>query len=217
MRTTFNPGATTVAEGNKFLTEEVKMLGKKFLRLALIMGVALAIVLSGSQIAAASSAVTQGDVQATLQSWNTARLAILINSHSVAAAQLDGFTRGRIRPSGDGEHYCVQDWHVILVAYITGGDQSFTYQDAVAELSPIETTYILDGVSLPVTETPVVRRTLSTPGDVQYGFAAASIVSPSAVGVGAHTLTWIVSDPFGTETTNITIYMDAAGTGACVQ
>lgn len=196
------------------------MFSKKLFRCVLMLGVALLIMVSGTHVMAGSGRVTRGDVEAALQSWNTGLRAIRFTSRSVAAASLDGLQRGRIVPAANGAHYCVEDWHVILIAWIAGGDQSYTYQDAVADLAPTETSFILDGETLSITETPIVRRvgpTLSEEDYVNYGFAVGSILSPADAGVGAHALTWLVTLPDESFRVDITFYMDPPDSGACAQ
>jgi hypothetical protein len=112
----------------------------------------------------------------------------------------------------------VEDWHVIMNAWVTGGDQSFTYQDASAELSGITNTFILDDVTLSIQETPIVRRVVPFIGDVDFGFAVGSILSPAELGIGEHTLTYVFTFPDGSSDGNtITFHVDPPGSGACAQ
>ena len=192
------------------------MIGKKLIYLVVALSMTLAGLFSWSHVLAGSDNVTRGDVQATLQSWNTGVRAVLFTSGSVAAAQLDGVQRGRIIPAADGRHYCVEDWHVVLLSWVTGGDEAFTYQDALADLSGISTAFILDGRTLSTTETPVVRRVVPSIGSIDFGYAVGSILSPDDLGIGEHTLTTVFTFPDGsTETFTITFYMDPPGAGAC--
>ncbi|MEU7790831.1 hypothetical protein [Amycolatopsis sp. NPDC049159] len=51
--------------------------------------------------------------------------AAIRNHHVVGGgspADIDGRVSIRVLPSVDGRHYCQDDWHVILVAEISGGD-----------------------------------------------------------------------------------------------
>jgi hypothetical protein len=193
------------------------MFGKRLFHLLLAMSIALISLFSGAPVGAVSARVTQGDVEAVLQSWNTGRLALLLTSNSAAAAQLDGNERGRLFFGSDGRHYCVQDWHVVLTSWVTGGDKSFTYQDAVADLASTSTSYFLDGVILPTQQTPLVRRVGSTLDEVDYGYAVGSLLAPADLGVGGHTLTIIFFFDGSSSQSTVSFYMDAAGTGACVQ
>lgn len=193
------------------------MSAKKLFRLFFSFGLALLILVSGTHALASTGYVTKGDVEATLQSWDTGVRAVLFKSGAVAAAQLDGVQRGRIIPAANGAHYCVEDWHVILVAFVTGGGESFTYQDALVDLSGITTTFILDGRTLAMTETPVVRRVVPFLGEIDYGYAVGSILSPADISVGKHSLIFVATFPDDVVKFKSNIYMDAPGTGACAQ
>jgi hypothetical protein len=76
----------------------------------------------------------------------------------------------------------------------------------------------LDGATLSTQETPIVRRVVSFIGDVDYGFAVGSILSPEDLGVGEHTLTSVFTFPDGfSESITITFFVDPSGSGACEQ
>ena len=195
------------------------MFGKKFFYIALALSTALAVLFSSTHVSAGSENVTKGDVQALFHTWNTGLRALQFIGNAVAAAPLEGLQRGLIQPFlSDGAHYCVEDWHVIMIAWVTGGDKSFKHQDAVADLSGITTTFILDGVTLSTTQTPIVRRVVPFIGDVDYGFAVGSIQSPEDLGVGEHILTAVFTFPDGfSESITITFFVDPSGSGVCVQ
>ena len=195
------------------------MFGKKLFRLILILSLTLLVLASGTRVLAGSDRVTRGDVEATLHTWNTGLRALRFIGNAVAAAPLDGLQGGLIHPLlSDGAHYCVEDWHVVLSAWVTGGDDPFTYQDAVAELSGIQNAFILDGMMLPITETSIVRRVAAGFFENEFGYAFGSILSPADLEVGEHTLTYMVTFPEGdSEQTTITFFVDPAGSGACTQ
>jgi hypothetical protein len=195
------------------------MASRKVFHFIAALSIALLTLVSRTQALAGSGLVTRGDVEATLQSWDTGLRAVLFTSKSVTAAQADGFQRGRIIPAADGRHYCAEDWHVVLIAWVTGGDLSFKRQDAVADLSSVQTTFILDGVTLATKQTPIVRRVVPFIGDIDYGFAVGSILSPTAISVGTHTISMIATFSDGSPSVEFTstIYMDPSGSGACVQ
>jgi len=200
--------------------QEAKMIGKNLFRFIMSLGLALLILISGTQVLAGSDRVTRGDVEGAFRSWNGGLRALRFISVVVAAAPTDGFQRGAIHPLlSDGKHYCSKDWHVVVAGWITGGDQSFTYRDAVANLSGIENAFILDGVTLSITQTSIVRRVAAGAFEEEYGYIVGSILSPSDLSVGEHTLTWLASFDGGPleELTTITFYVDAAGTSACVR
>jgi SRSO17 transposase len=52
-------------------------------------------------------------------------------------------------------HFCAEDWHVILIAWIDGGDASFGHQQAEASLKPVTNNFTLDGAALATARTPV--------------------------------------------------------------
>jgi hypothetical protein len=201
--------------GENSRLQEVKMFGKKLFCFVVAVSLAFMFLASGTRVLAGSDRVTRGDVEATLHTWNTGLRALRFIGNATAAAPLEGFQQGLIHPLfSDGTHYCVEDWHVIMSAWVAGGEESFTPQDAVAELSGIESTFILDGMTLPITETPIVRRVA---GGNEFGYAFGSILSPSDLGVGEHTLTYMVAFPEGdADQVTITFYVDPSGSGACV-
>lgn len=195
------------------------MFGKKLFLIIIAVSLAFLTLASGPRVLAGSDQVTRGDVQSMFRTWNTGLRALRFIGNAVAAAPLEGLQRGLIQPFlSDGVHYCAEDWHVVMNAWVTGGDKSFTHQDAVAELSGIANTFILDGVTLSTQQTPIVRRVVPFIGDVDFGFAVGSILSPAELGIGEHTLTYVFTFPDGSsDGTTITFYVDAAGSGACAQ
>lgn len=195
------------------------MFGKKLFYFVLAFSMVLAALFSRTNVSAGSDNVTRGDVQAALQTWFTGLRALRFVGNAVAAAPLEGFQRGVIHPfRSDGVHYCVEDWHVVLAGWFTGGDQSFTYQDAVADLSGIEDVFILDGVMLATTQTSIVSIVAAGFFENEFGYAVGSILSPQDLAVGEHTLTYVFTFPDGfSESNTITFYIDPSGSGACVQ
>ena len=129
--------------------------------------------------------------------------------------------KGSIRPlpPWDGQHYCVSDWHVILLAYFNGGDQSFTYEDALNGLSGVQFSFTLDGETLSTTRTPI-KSYLEPPSvfEKAYGFQEGAIMAPADLGVGLHNLEVIVTDSrFDSESLklDITFYVDDVDSPAC--
>lgn len=195
------------------------MVRKKLFRFLFTCSVVLLIVISGTRVLADSGRITRGDVEGAFRTWNGGLRALRFISGVVVAAPIEGFQHGAIHPLlSDGKHYCAEDWHVVLAGWITGGDQSFTYQDAVANLSGIEDTFILDGVMLSTTQTSIVLRVEAGAFEEEYGFIVGSILSPSDLSVGEHSLTWLVAFPGEPqfEVTTITFYVDPSDTGACI-
>jgi hypothetical protein len=148
--------------------------------------------------------------------------AILLHSPPAQGAPADANIRGEIRPLPfhDGRHYCVEDWHVILVAIYDGGDASFTHQDAEARLDPVTVSFTLDGVPLPTTRT-VIKPFLAAELfglERAYAFQEGRIMAPSDLSVGSHQLvsTIVFSPGEPPEVREITFFVDAPGTGACL-
>lgn len=166
--------------------------------------------------------VTQGDVQALFQAFENGGWAILLHSPPAQGAPADANIRGEIRPLPfhDGRHYCVEDWHVILVAIVDGGDATFTHQDAQARLDPVTVSFTLDGVALPTTRT-VIKPFLAPELfglERTYAFQEGRIMAPSDLSVGSHQLvaTIIFSPGEPPEVSEITFFVDAPGTGVCL-
>jgi hypothetical protein len=192
------------------------MFHKRLFYFVLALSLTLAALFSRSSVSADSDNVTSGDVQALLRTWNSGLRALRFISGNAVAAPIDGFQRGLIHAFGsDGAHVCVEDWHVILTAWVTG-DESFTYQQAVVDLT-IESTFILDGEVLPINETPVVRRVVPLFFKDEFGYALGSILSPADLAVGEHTLTYVFTFLDGSSESNtIVFFVDPSGSGACV-
>jgi hypothetical protein len=156
---------------------------------------------------AASTRITQGDVQQVFQ--------------GVGAADVFG-SRGAIRPHRgspwDGAHFCAEDWHVILLTWTEGGDASFTRSDAARIMSGIVLDFRLDGAVLPTTRTAIKPFLDPERFGLQqaYFFNHGRIMSPTDLSVGQHELGVSVTDPTGTFDDGITFFIDAAGTGACL-
>jgi hypothetical protein len=183
-----------------------------------------ALVVTGSFAAvgtasASSVRVTQGEAQSILNAFGNGGWAILVNGGGTvqAGGPADSELRASIRPFSfySGRHYCVDDWHVLLIAWIAGGDSSYTYEDAVAELSTIDTTLKLDGVSLSTTRTDI--KSFLNPErfglEVAYYFQVGTLVAPGGLTVGTHVLSEVSSDGGKGKAK---FYVDASGTGACL-
>ena len=172
-----------------------------------------------------SRRITRGDVQAVFEAFGGGGLAVIQHSAVAQGAPADFLgSHGSIRPFGgspwDGAHFCEQDWHVILIADIEGGDASFKQQDAETIMQGLDIAFFLDGSPLPTTRTAVKR--FSNPErfglGVAYYFQQGRIMSPTDLSVGSHRLEVAVSDSSGAQNLQdgIRFFIDAAGTGACV-
>jgi|Tabmets5t2r1_1033131.scaffolds.fasta_scaffold18171_1 hypothetical protein len=174
---------------------------------------------AGSPAGANSPRITRGDVEAIFQATPNGGWAVLLHSPTGQGAPFDAQDRGAIRPLSfnDGKHYCAEDWHVILFAMIVGGDASFTRPEAEAILDSVVLSFTLDGAPLPTTRTTVKRFLNPAPDDVAYAVQEGRIMAPSDLSVGGHQLAVTISEPgFPTEVLEITFFVDAAGTGACL-
>ena len=177
-----------------------------------------------SQASAASGLVTKGDVEAILHSaWSGG--ALLFHAHPVPVQE--NFPRAGITPlsTNNGTHYCVDDWHVLRLAYFNGVDNVFffTKEQAIADLAATTVTLTLDGVTLPATRTPIIMfntaitRSAGAPGPFLV-FQTGSIFSPTALSVGDHTAGVFGNDPvFGPFSDSSTFTVDPSGTGVCLQ
>jgi hypothetical protein len=176
---------------------------------------------------ATSSKVTKGDAQAVLNAFGGAGK--VIRRHGVVqfGTPADPELRATIRPFSEktfpdspfnGRHYCADDWHVIVVAEIDGGDHSYSIQDANAALNPLTLTFTLDGAELPTTRTPIKR---FDPGphldgmEVAYFFQQGAVLSPSDLTVGSHSLSYTERAPGWEYQDAITFVIDPPGHGAC--
>jgi hypothetical protein len=118
----------------------------------------------------------------------------------------------------DGRHFCGEDWHTVLFSPVEGGDASFTKKDAAVILDAISVSFTLDGSPLASERT----RIKSVPDPSRFGFVNAyffnqgRVLSPDELSVGAHTLGVRIIDSSGTFDDQITVFIDAAGTGACL-
>ena len=160
--------------------------------------------------------VSQGDAQAVLQAFGNGGRAVLHHSTVAEGAPADFFgSHGSIRPfSGspwDGAHFSADDWHVILIADIEGGDSSFRQKDATDIMESLDVVFTLDGAVLPTTRTAIKR--FSDPGtfglDVAYYFQQGRVMGPTELAVGSHTLSVNISGPTGNFQDQITFSIDA--------
>lgn len=171
-----------------------------------------------------SSRITRGDVEAVLNAFGGGGWAVLLHSKTAEGAPADFLgSHGSIRPFAgspwDGAHFCGEDWHVILIADIEGGDASFTHDDAESIMNGLEVSFTLDGAPLPTTRT-AIKRFLNPEQfgfQVAYYFQQGQIMSPTDLSVGSHTLDVTIVDASGQQSLQdgITFVVDAPGTGAC--
>lgn len=188
-----------------------------------IVGVAVVFSLFNLASADASSdRVSRGDAEAVFHAFGGGGRVILNKNVTDTGAPADSDVRAAIRPfSGsifDGRHYCAEDWHVILIANISGDTPSWSLQEARAELASIETQFTLDGSALATTSTALKRFLVPELLGVAeaYYFQDGVVMSPSDLAVGGHTLGVTVFDgPDVIVEDEITFYIDATDTGSC--
>jgi len=122
-------------------------------------------------------------------------------------------------PQLNGRRFCALDWHVIAIAYLTGGDTSFTVQDAKIELDPLDNLFQLDGAPLLDVQTTAIKRFLGDLVGVETAYFKqwGKIVGPDELGVGAHTLKFqtFTNGVLTFDGPVITVFMDPAGSEAC--
>ena len=169
--------------------------------------------------------ITRGDAEAVLNAFGTGGQVILAHGGTVDAgpADFDG-SHGSIRPfqgsPWDGRHFCAEDWHVIVVAWFDGGDDTFNRQRAEDVIGPVTVSFTLDGNALDTTRTPI-KPFHDPPPDFgmerAWYFQQGKIMSPDDLSVGQHELSVRINDPItGVSDDGITFFIDAAGTGACL-
>jgi hypothetical protein len=166
--------------------------------------------LVGSPAGAASARITRSDAEAVFKA-------------ATRGVDLDPDVRVRILPLEDsvfdGRHYCVEDWHVIMLTWVEGGDASFTRQEAESRLNSVTMSFVLDGSLLATTRTKVVRfQHPELVGAVKaYAFSEGRIMAPTDLSVGTHVVSVTVSES-GVETlvSQATFVIDPPGTGTCL-
>ncbi len=170
--------------------------------------------------------VTKGDAQAVLNAFPNAGRIIrrqqIVQTNSPADPELKATIRPFSFPGSpfNGRHYCVEDWHVIVVALITGGDRSFSHQDAVADLSQFTLAFTLDGTELPTNRGPVKRfldpSSFEEGWEEAYCFQQGALRSPGELAVGSHSVSYTEVGPDGLSEDGITFFIDSPGEDGCL-
>jgi hypothetical protein len=101
-----------------------------------------------------------------------------------------------------------------------GGDASFKHDDAERIMNGLDVSFTLDGVPLPTIRT-AIKRFLNPEQfglQVAYYFQQGQVMSPADLNAGTHRLEVTMVDASGQQTfqDEITFFVDAPGTGACV-
>lgn len=175
-----------------------------------------------------SHRVSKGNAQSVFQEGAGAGRLLREKGHVDFGTPGDLNIRASIRPfSGtvfDGHHYCAEDWHVILIAYVSddsGRNSSFTKQIAESELDPLVINFTLDGQALTDTERTGVKNVPDAKESIGDGVTQAffiqqgRLMSPDELAVGEHTLSFTATGPDTDDSDSITFFIDAPGTGAC--
>jgi len=177
--------------------------------------------------------VNRGEAEAILQAFGNAGRNIAARSRArgivipTAGNPADPGLRATIRPFSiapfDGRHYCAQDWHVIVIAEIDGGDRSFTVQDAERSLGPLNVTFTLDDIELTETERTPIHDFLDSLSfdptfERAFFFQQGKLFAPDELAVGQHSLS-VVETTAGVETfrDSMSFFIDAVGEGVCVE
>jgi hypothetical protein len=168
--------------------------------------------------------VTRGGAQAVLEAAGGAGRIIRRKGVVQFGTPGDPDLKATIRPfSGspfDGRHYCTTDWHVILVAEISGGDSSFSEQDAKNELDQVTLAFTLDGAVLPTKRTAIKRfldpTSFVPEWDKAYYFQQGRVMSLDELAVGSHSVSF-TEVILGEESQDgITFFIDPEGESACL-
>jgi hypothetical protein len=169
--------------------------------------------------------VSRGAAVAAFNAFATGGRIILNRPGRDQGVPADSDVRAIIRPfSGtifDGRHYCAEDWHVLMLAWIDGGDPTYTRRDAEAALGPIANQLVLDNRTLSTQRTPI-KRFLAPEAppvgmDEAYFFNEGTILSPDELAPGSHRFSYVTTFGDGsTDSDEIIFFIDEAGTGACL-
>ena len=202
----------------------MRKFGPSFFKLLLVTFTFVVITLFPTQGLAKSDRISRGVVEAVLHAFTTGGRVVLLRTsdtsgfHAAPAELFEGSIRPFPGSPWDGGRFCVDDWHVILIALFDGGDSSYKMKDAQERFSNVNITFTLDGEPLSTDRTSVKRflKPESFGLDVAYGFQEGKILSPDELGVGIHKLNVIVSPPETFEG-EIDFYVDPSDSTTCSQ
>ena len=181
------------------------------------------------------SDATPGELLAMFNAHLTGGQAIRIHSPQIQGAPAQGGPQSKymIRPFPpfDGNHYCVSDSHLLVIAFIDGPSEAcpdLTYQDVQKELAGSEQIFTVDGDELETMRTAIKHVYGVEDFFHTWGFQKGVILPPGALSVGKHHFAVEFSgyeyDPdnncqptFVSDVAEIDINIDDEGTGACLQ
>jgi len=172
---------------------------------------------------AANERFTRGD--ATALFYGNGAAAVGLHNPSTEHGSFEPGMRIGPGQNFQGFRVCETDWHVMLINLnvVDSIDNIHTLGEAKALFATIRVTYELDGAPLSVSVTPVQPVlsdvTIFDPNaTVGYHQKTGAILAPDALGVGPHTErvrifeNGVLIDDLG----DVTFFVDAAGTGACL-
>ncbi len=217
-------------KGREIMSDKSKQTSRHPLLKCAVLLTSIAFILSPLSALAETDRITRGDVQSVLEAFQTGGVVVLLRASDTAglyAAPADLYgSNGAIRPfpQWDGQHLCVDDWHVILLGFFEGGDQSFTIQDADDLLSKWNATFTLvfHGESSVLDTVRTSTRAFLNPDtfgwDKAYGFQQGQIVPAGAFPVGEFTLEAVVEfDGAVRFESSIDFFVDASDSAACTE
>ena len=192
--------------------------------------ICVVVMLSPLSALAEPDRITRGDVQAVLEAFTTGGVVVLFQASDTAGlvaapADLLG-SNGAIRPfpQWDGQHLCVDDWHVVLMGFFEGGDKSFTIQDAEDLLSKwgVTFTLVFRGESFVLDTVRTSTRAFLNPDpfgfEKAYGFQQGHIVPAGAFPIGEYTLEAAVEfDGTVQFEPSISFFVDPSDSAACTE
>jgi hypothetical protein len=194
-----------------------KPLVRKLWRVGGLATMIVTALVAASGPAAASTRITEGTAQASLQAAETGGNAV--EQHNSVVQAGPGNFAGGIRPFDlPGLHYCSLDWHTIVLADLELGPE----QQAQAVIPQLTVTLAVDGRQLNnLTQTPVKGFTNSlviTGHPSVFWSQWGQVMSPSSLTIGSHSLHGVLSmgDQVLMDFGTITFIVDPANSGACL-
>jgi hypothetical protein len=136
------------------------------------------------------------------------------------ASSMEAYPRAAITPlpSHNGDHFCVDDWHIVRVSDGESTDSVTTKKQVITDLNRTKVTLYLDGVVISSLRSNIFTTTAGD-GSTIWWFQSGSILSPRAISVGEHTAGVLFSDPasYPDEFDTSTFTVDSSRTGACLE
>lgn len=195
-------------------------------RLTGVAVLAVTLSLASSPAVAQANRITRGDAESVLRAFGSGGRVVLFHARAGLSVETQGngvSSGAEIRPFAgspwDGAHYCVLDWHTVLISAADGGDKTFTRAQALVDYSTQHITLLVDGAAVASTTTAVSRWNLPELSGVAEAYYRNQglLLAPGSLSVGTHTAGVAILDSVnGDFSDSITFTIDAAGTGACL-